>query len=139
MSPGHYSPVNNVPPAPPTLERAHAAKDGNIFLFMVSCDDVYEFLTFHRYPTGFSKNRKRVLRRKSQHHFHVKRGLLFYSTKRRVDGNSGVAKGGPGRARAGTCPAKAPCSSRSCHAILREGRASAGLIVQAGARPIPTR
>ena len=49
-------------------------------------DDVYEFLTFHRYPTGFSKNQKRVLRRKSQDHFRVKRGLLFYSTKRRADG-----------------------------------------------------
>ena len=42
-------------------------------------DDIYEFLTFHRYPTGFSKNQKRVLRRKSQEYFRVKWGLLFYS------------------------------------------------------------
>ena len=42
-------------------------------------DEIYEFLTFHRYPAGFSKNQKRVLRRKSQEHFRVKRGLLFYS------------------------------------------------------------
>ena len=41
---------------------------------------------FHRYPTGFSKHQKRVLRRKSQDHFRFKQGLLFYSTKRRVDG-----------------------------------------------------
>ena len=34
---------------------------------------------FHRYPAGFSKNQKKVLRRKSQEHFRVKRGLLFYS------------------------------------------------------------
>ena len=42
-------------------------------------DNIYEFLLYHRYPTGFSKNQKRILRRKSQEHFRVKQGLLFYS------------------------------------------------------------
>ena len=46
---------------------------------MEEYDEVYEFLNFQRYPTGFSKNQKRVLRRKSQEHFRVRRGLLFYS------------------------------------------------------------
>ena len=42
-------------------------------------NDIYEFLTFHRYPNSFSKNQKRILRRKSQGHFRVQRGLLLYS------------------------------------------------------------
>ena len=40
---------------------------------------------------------------------------------RNVNVSSGVAKAGPGRARARL---KAPCSSRSCHAISCEARAS---------------
>ena len=40
-----------------------------------------------------------------------------------------------GRAWADTCPAKAPCSSRSCHAISREREANR--LASAGARPIP--
>ena len=35
-------------------------------------EEFHEFLTFQQYPTGFSKNQKRVLRRRSQNHFHVK-------------------------------------------------------------------
>ena len=92
--------VNNVPPGPPISEsmrrKVHEVNiDLNFTGRSHSCcrdimelnyDDVYDFLTFHRYPTGFSKNQKRVLRRKSHDHFRVKRGLLFYSTKRGVDG-----------------------------------------------------
>ena len=40
-------------------------------------EEIHEFLTFQQYPNGFSKNQKRVLRRRSQNHFRVKRGCSF--------------------------------------------------------------
>ena len=40
---------------------------------------VYDFIANHSYPTGFSKNQKRVLRRKCQERFCVRRGLLYYA------------------------------------------------------------
>ncbi len=57
--------------------RALAAKSvgmQNEVAFWLFCDamedyeELYQFLIFHRYPTGFSKNQKRVLRRRSQDH-----------------------------------------------------------------------
>ena len=39
--------------------------------------EIHEFLTFQQYPNGFSKNQKRVLRRRNQNHFRVKRGCSF--------------------------------------------------------------
>ncbi len=45
---------------------------------MEDYEEIYQFI-FHCYPTGFSKNQKRVLRRRSQDHFRVKKGVLFYS------------------------------------------------------------
>ena len=51
--------------------------------------EVYEFLVFHRYPTGFSKNQKRILRRRSQEHLYVKRGELLYS---RIPNSRAVVK-----------------------------------------------
>ncbi len=68
--------------------RALAAKSVGIqnkVAFWLFCDamedyeEIYQFLIFHRYPTGFSKNQKRVLRRRSQDYFRVKKGVLFYS------------------------------------------------------------
>ena len=41
--------------------------------------EIHEFLSLNQYPTGFSKSQKRVLRRRSQNNFRLKRGLLFYS------------------------------------------------------------
>ena len=41
--------------------------------------EVYEFLVFHRYQTSFSKNLKRILRRRRQEQFFVKWGQLLYS------------------------------------------------------------
>ena len=46
-------------------------------------NQVYQFLRYQRYPSGFSKNQKRVLRRKSQENFCVKKGLLYYAVSRR--------------------------------------------------------
>jgi hypothetical protein len=39
---------------------------------------VYEFIANHKYPTGFSKNQKRILRRKCQDSFCIRSGLLHY-------------------------------------------------------------
>ena len=40
---------------------------------------VYQFIVNHSYPTGFSKNQKRVLRRKCQERFCIRSGLLYYA------------------------------------------------------------
>ena len=42
-------------------------------------NEIYDFLAYRRYPNGFSKNQKRILRRKNAAHFRVRRGMLFYS------------------------------------------------------------
>ena len=42
---------------------------------------VYEFIANHSYPTGFSKNQKRILRRKCQERFCIRSGLLYYACK----------------------------------------------------------
>ena len=46
---------------------------------------VYNFLVSHCYPTGFSKNQKRILRRKCQERYCVKSGLLYYGVTRDDD------------------------------------------------------
>ena len=40
---------------------------------------IYEFLVNHSYPTGFSKNQKRILRIKCQQRFRFRSGLLDYA------------------------------------------------------------
>ena len=43
---------------------------------------VYHFLRYQEYPSGFLKHQKRVLRRKSQENFCVKKGLLYSAVSR---------------------------------------------------------
>ena len=42
-------------------------------------DGLYEYLAFSKYPTGSSKNQRRILRRKARVHYGVKSGRLLYS------------------------------------------------------------
>ena len=53
-------------------------------------EEIHEFLTFQQYPTGFSKNQKRVLRRRSQNHFRVK---LFYSRVSQIEADDAKRQG----------------------------------------------
>ncbi len=53
----------------------------------------FGFLTFHCYPIGFSKKEKRILRRKCQEHFRVKRGLLYYSALRKCEADAAKRQG----------------------------------------------
>ena len=46
---------------------------------MEDYDALYEFLESHQYPTGYTKNRKRSLKRKAQKHFQARNGILYYS------------------------------------------------------------
>ena len=43
---------------------------------------IYQFLRFGQYPEGFSKNDKRVLRRKSKENYQVVKDFLFYRPRR---------------------------------------------------------
>ena len=54
-------------------------------------EEIHEFLTFQQYPNGFSKNQKRV--RRSQNHFRVKRGLLFYSRVPQTEADDAKGQG----------------------------------------------
>ena len=45
---------------------------------------VYEFIANHTYPTGFSKNQKRVLRRKCQERFCIRSALGFSIMRARI-------------------------------------------------------
>ena len=56
-------------------------------------EEIHEFLTFQQYTNGFSKNQKRVLRRTSQNHFRVKRGLLFYSCVPQTEADDAKGQG----------------------------------------------
>ena len=38
---------------------------------------IYQFLRYEQYPEGFSKNDKRVLRRKSKENYQVVKDVLF--------------------------------------------------------------
>ncbi len=42
-------------------------------------DVLYAFVAFKRYPTGSSKNQRRIIRRKCNEHFSVQEGVLYYS------------------------------------------------------------
>ena len=44
-------------------------------------DTIYRFLARHEYPTGYSKNEKRALRRKATS-YKVENSALFYMTKK---------------------------------------------------------
>ena len=43
-------------------------------------DEYHDFITHHKYPTGYSKNQRRVIRRKCKEHLTVQDGILMYST-----------------------------------------------------------
>ena len=43
-------------------------------------DAVYDYLNSGTYPTGFSKNQRRVLRRRCLEHFRVQSGIFYYSS-----------------------------------------------------------
>ena len=44
-------------------------------------EELYHFCSTGTYPTGFSKNEKRALRRKCQGRFKVERGCLYHRNK----------------------------------------------------------
>ena len=45
-------------------------------------EELYYFCSKQTYPTGFSKNQKRALRRKCQGKFKAERGCLYYSANK---------------------------------------------------------
>ena len=46
---------------------------------MEDYDSVFNYLQTGKYPKAFDKNQRRVLRRKSQEHFKIDSGVLYYS------------------------------------------------------------
>ena len=42
-------------------------------------DHLYDYAAFSRYPTGSSKNQRRIIRRKCIEHFRAEDGVLYYS------------------------------------------------------------
>ena len=65
------------------LQQTYSQLSPFVFLSDLPTDmeyiEIYNFLALRRYPTGSSKNTKRILRRKNTENFRVKRGILFYS------------------------------------------------------------
>ena len=45
-------------------------------------DEIYSYLSFGQYPLEFTKNQKRMLRRRATDNYCVKNGLLYYQTKK---------------------------------------------------------
>ena len=56
-------------------------------------DQLYDYAAFHQYPTGSSKNQRRIIRRKCLEHFRAEDGVLYYSPV----GTSQVSRGSPDR------------------------------------------
>ena len=56
----------------------------------IEYDQLYDYVAFSRYPTGSSKNQRRIIRHKCIEHFRVKDGVLYYSAV----GTSKVSKSG---------------------------------------------
>ena len=52
---------------------------GQLHSDMEEYDAIFEFLENHRYPTDYTKNQERCLRRKAQEHFQARNGILYYS------------------------------------------------------------
>ena len=48
-------------------------------LAAIEYDQLYEYVAFHQYPTGSSKNQHRIIRRKCLKHFRAEEGILYYS------------------------------------------------------------
>ena len=46
----------------------------------IEYDQLYEYATFHRYPTGSSKNQRRIIWRRCLEHFRAEDGILYYSS-----------------------------------------------------------
>ena len=42
-------------------------------------DHLYDYAAYNRYPTGSSKNQRRIIRRKCIEHFRAENGVLYYS------------------------------------------------------------
>ena len=66
--------VNNVPPPPPPPLQIVAQRVSSCYITfrgMEDYEEIYDFLSYGTYPTGFSKNQKRALRRKCNDHFKV--------------------------------------------------------------------
>ena len=49
-------------------------------LTAIEYDQLYEYAAFHRYPTGSSKNQRRIIRRRCLEHFRAEDGVLYYSS-----------------------------------------------------------
>ena len=49
-------------------------------------NDIFTYLESKEYPNGFSKNQKRVMRRRCKD-FQIKRGLLYYTSKADTGGD----------------------------------------------------
>ena len=47
-------------------------------------DHLYNYAAFSRYPTGSSKNQRRIIRHKCIEHFRTEDGVLYYSACGRV-------------------------------------------------------
>ena len=48
-------------------------------LTAIEYDHLYDYAAFSRYPTGSSKNLRRIIRRKCIEHFRAENGVLYYS------------------------------------------------------------
>ena len=48
----------------------------------IGYDHLYDYAAFSRYPTGFSKNQRRIIRRKCIEHFRAEDGVLYYSASK---------------------------------------------------------
>ena len=45
----------------------------------IEYDQLYDYAAFSQYPTGSSKNQRRIIRRKCIKHFRAESGVLYYS------------------------------------------------------------
>ena len=48
----------------------------------IEYDHLYDYAAFSRYPTGFSKNQRRIIRRKCIEHFRAEDGVPYYSASK---------------------------------------------------------
>ena len=48
-------------------------------LTAIEYDQLNEYAAFHRYPTGSSKNQRRIIRRRCLENFRAEDGVLYYS------------------------------------------------------------
>ena len=62
--------------------------DGTMEDYEAVCD----YLLRGTYPTGFSKNQRRVLRRKTLEHFELRGGILYYSGTSKQRAEEGIEK-----------------------------------------------